>query len=455
MGAILRPIRGRHLPSNSCVEELKHVGGREDEYALTGLATQYQLRGGGKDYQYDGRWDIEPKSAASFTTRLIVWRPARQDAFNGTVLVLWNNVSTGVDVCLAPARTRQLVADGFAVVGVSAQRVGVHGRGPVTLASLPGIVIPTPPPALREHDPERYGDLDHPGDGYSFDIFTQAGKALRETSGTIEPLGDLEAQHLVGVGVSQSANRLATYVNAIQKHSQRFDAFLLFVYAGVGCHLDATLVPDPPVSPYDIAHLLPWHSHLLREDLAIPILVVNSETEAGECHPNHNPDTEFMRWWEFAGTAHTGVSDPEELAAMRAVGGCTVSFEPAWRGAALAMARWLGGETPLPQSRLVPAGDPPAFERDDHGNAIGGVRLPELEAPLGTHVGQSPPGALLNMTGSSTPFPRKVVDQLYGTRDEWLARYRTALDHLVATGIFAPDDAVVILDRAELANFPD
>ena len=84
--------------------------------------------------------------------------------------------------------------------------------------------------------------------------------------------------------------------------------------------------------------------------------------------------------------------------------------------------RWLGGKTPLPQSRLVPAGDPPAFERDDHGNAVGGVRLPELEAPLGHARRTESTGALLNVAGSGTQFPRKVVDQLDGTLDDgWRA----------------------------------
>ena len=32
---------------------------------------------------------------------------------------------------------------------------------------------------LRVLDPERYGDLDHPGDAFSYDIYTQVARALR------------------------------------------------------------------------------------------------------------------------------------------------------------------------------------------------------------------------------------------------------------------------------------
>jgi hypothetical protein len=36
--------------------------------------------------------------------------------------------------------------------------------------------------SLKEMDPERYGSLVHPGDGYSFDIFTQVAQALRRAA---------------------------------------------------------------------------------------------------------------------------------------------------------------------------------------------------------------------------------------------------------------------------------
>ena len=67
---------------------------------------------------------------------------------------------------------RRCCEDGFAVVGVSAQRVGVEGPT-AELAAL-GMVSPS----LKGDDPERYGDLQHPGDDFSYDIFTQAARLL-------------------------------------------------------------------------------------------------------------------------------------------------------------------------------------------------------------------------------------------------------------------------------------
>src|SRR5262249_48794618 len=88
--------------------------------------------------------------------------PAR---FNGTVVVEWLNVSGGVDA--APDWLYihdELIREGFAWVGVSAQALGVA--------------------ADEAADPARYAALSHPGDSYSYDIFSQAGQAVRDSAAT-------------------------------------------------------------------------------------------------------------------------------------------------------------------------------------------------------------------------------------------------------------------------------
>ena len=75
----------------------------------------------------------------AFKTRLLVYRPTNPKKFNGTVIVEWLNVSAGLDA--APdwsAGHVELIREGCAWVGVSAQIVGVEG-GPalVGIVSLP------------------------------------------------------------------------------------------------------------------------------------------------------------------------------------------------------------------------------------------------------------------------------------------------------------------------------
>ena len=59
--------------------------------------------------------------------------------------------------------TATCAAQGHAWVGVSAQKVGIDGGGFVESIHLKLLA------------PERYGELEHPGDAWSFDIFTQVG----------------------------------------------------------------------------------------------------------------------------------------------------------------------------------------------------------------------------------------------------------------------------------------
>ena len=100
-------------------------------------------------------------SSAPYTTRIAVYRPINPKRFNGTVVVEWLNVSGGTDD--APDWTlshNELVRDGFAWVGVSAQQVGVD--------------------SAKSTDPAEYSSLSHPGDSFSYDIFSQAGQAVRD-----------------------------------------------------------------------------------------------------------------------------------------------------------------------------------------------------------------------------------------------------------------------------------
>ena len=75
-----------------------------------------------------------------------------------------------------------MLRDGYVWFGVGAQSVGVNSQG-----------------GLKAWDPARYGSLIHPGDAYSYDIFTQAGAALRQTTGG-QPLAGLTVQKIIADG---------------------------------------------------------------------------------------------------------------------------------------------------------------------------------------------------------------------------------------------------------------
>src|SRR6478609_11271139 len=137
--------------------DIAGVGYAAGEYFVSGAARAY---GEG------------PLLQAEYTTRIVALTPTDSSAFNGTVLVEWLNVSGGID---APAvwfmAHREMIREGYAYIGVSAQKVGVDG----------GLTITGFDMSLKTQDPQRYTGLSHPGDAYSFDIFSDVGRLARES----------------------------------------------------------------------------------------------------------------------------------------------------------------------------------------------------------------------------------------------------------------------------------
>ena len=97
---------------------------------------------------------------------------------------------------------------------------------------------------------------------------------------------------------------------------------------------------------------------------------------------------------------------------------------------------------------------------DADGNALGGVRLPDLVAPLGTHGGQNAPETRCSLMGSFTPFAKDLVQRTanndtrasvterYKNRDDYVNRIRGAALYLLESGFLLQDDAAVIVQAA-------
>jgi hypothetical protein len=147
-------------------------------------------------------------SGLPYFTRMGVRRPADPKRFNGTVLVEWDNVTNLFDAeNFWFFGWEHIMRAGYVWVGVSTQTIGVA--------------------ALKKWSPQRYGALQvgeivaSPGlnsgpdrDAMSYDIFSQAGQALRHPGG-VDMLHGLKPKLYLALGESQSAARLATYVNSV------------------------------------------------------------------------------------------------------------------------------------------------------------------------------------------------------------------------------------------------
>jgi Alpha/beta hydrolase domain len=447
------PVTGgrRGWPFSLPLTDLASVGYVAEKFFLDGAAAAYEAQPGA-DLTVDGNWRFRQSRTAPFRTRVLVVRPLDMARFNGVVHVNWQNVTAGFELGTADFESDQLL-DGFAWVGVSAQRVGVHG--------LPG----GEQFALRGWDPERYGTLNHPGDHFSFDIYTQAARAIGPAI-----LGGGEARKLVASGASQSALRLRTYANAIQPMERLFDGFLFLVDFGRGA-LPDTGDFDPATLPITTVPLQ------IRDDLGVPALVFNTETEAPALFPVRQPDTDMLRLWEVAGACHmSGGASREALAPLFARDGIAfrggasagaaivqnpniLSYRPAYRAAFHHFHAWLeGGPPPPPQARIeFESADPPTIRRDHYGNALGGIRLPDLAVPTGEHRGRND-DMLQWLFGYSRPFTAAELHQLYPNQEAYLDQWHAALDRGVTDEFILPEDALAmktVADKTATAIFAE
>jgi hypothetical protein len=271
------------------------------------------------------------------------------------------------------------------------------------------------------------------------------------------------------MGASQSAARLATYFNAIQPETRLFDAFLLLMYFGGGTPLevgDAVLTVNQAASDSSSPRIAEG-THLLRDDLAVPVMVVNTECEATSCYPVRQADTDTYRYWEIAGSSHVtlqgmrssaprmerdfGFSIP--LHALPTVN--QVSPAPVVDAALHHLEEWMTEGTPPPsQPRIEFAGDPTQIVRDDNGIARGGIRLPDVEVPVAHNSAiQQTPDLFARLLGYHEPFSVDKVTELYGDRSRYLELFAGAARSAEAASVVLPRDVEPMIEEAR-ANSP-
>ncbi len=408
-----------------------------EEFFLAGTADAY---GPVEPLGADGRWSVEPTSSAEYKTRVVVDRPIDPKKFNGTVAVEWLNVSGGADGAAAWGHMQaELIRGGYAWVGVSAQAVGVN--------------------ALKGQNPDRYGSLSHPGDSYSYDIFSQAGQALRDNPALL--FGGLQPQRLIPIGESQSGSRLRTYLNAVHPLVEVYDGFLPSVSGGGGAALRQSPLPAVAVPT----------PNRIRDDLNVPVIFVQSEAEVRTAALNgvRQDDSALVRWWEVAGSAHYDQYSftnsfrvdngndraifQEWFASMRnptaqPIPGLITCPSPintgprtfVMRAAIRALDNWIMSGTPAPSGgRLEIASLAPfAFALDAQGNVLGGIRHPAVDAPVATFTSPSQGGFCY---GTTVPLTAEQLTSLYRNKGGFNSAWVQATQNAVQAGFLLNEDA--------------
>lgn len=445
---------------------VSQLGYTEDEYFFGGDAAGYKPTG---KLKTNGKWRVKVADTQPFKTRMVVWKPTDPADFNGTVYVEWLNVSPGFDNPPDWLSAHNLMVREHAIwVGVSAQKASVDG-GEIRVDA--GADTP-PPGGLKAVDAERYGGLEHPGDEFSYDIFTQGGVAVRGDGDGVNPLDGYDIKQMLAIGESQSAFRMTTYVNAVAPLAKVFDGYFIHSRGAQAAPFGTSELGKPVKGMPAAVHL--------RTDLDVPIL--NFETEGDLIvlgfTPARQKPSKNIRFWEAAGTSHadtyftlalgdaTGDGTPEKqmLNPANATGGRLNCETPNNSGgqhaivmAALsALETWVSDGTAPPNSpRIKTKGKNFEVVRDEHGIAEGGIRTPLVDVPIATNDGEEGAGqTFCRLFGHMKPFDAATLAELYpnGSAD-YVAAFDESADKTVQAGYWLQEEADKYEAAASEINF--
>ena len=426
-GGILPPLGAAPLPG----------GFSEVELLVAGEATSYRSN---VPVTSDGVWVFEENSQELYKTRVLVRFPPA-NKFSGVVVSEWMNVTAGVDNSVDWAfLSEEFGREGHAFIGVSAQLVGVMGRD---TGRIPSGLIDTR--GLPTRDPVRYGDLTHPDDAFSFDIFTQSSIAASEW---LSNQYGVEPDAMIAMGQSQSAGFLTSYINAVHPIVGVFDGYLI--------HGRGDGAPHPSMEER-------LSSILIRKDVDVPVLIFETETDLTVLRyaSARQDDAENIRTWEVAGAAHSdtySLSYPNGLprrANLGALIGCENLINDGPQHETLQAAfhhlnQWVAtGTAPSssPRIELVDS-EELSIARDNMGIAIGGVRTPPVSVPLRILSGDPvATEGFCFLFGDTTELDTEVLIEMYGSLDAYVQELQSASAQSVSNGWLLQPDADIMIEE--------
>ncbi|MGE0307560.1 MAG: alpha/beta hydrolase domain-containing protein, partial [Acidimicrobiia bacterium] len=153
-------------------------------------------------------------------------------------------------------------------------------------------------------------------------------------------------------------------------------------------------------------------------------------------------DAPARRVWEVTGTPHavapTHSDRPDDRGRMIN----RLTYRPIYDAALRALHRWLTHAIAAPhQPRIEMDATGATVLRDQFGNGLGGIRLPEIEAPTFEYRASAFGTGRAPLFGAARPFTQDELRTLYPSREEFIARWENAVDVLVASGALRIEDA--------------
>jgi hypothetical protein len=415
---------------------LKDYGYEQAEYFISGTAKAYGVA----------------TPPATYKVRIQVLRPINPGKASGTAIAEWSNVTAQYEIPLGWVWTHpQVMAAGHVYVNVGAQEVGVCGNK----VPAPGAEVCSPT-SLKGWDAERYGSLHHPGDEYSFDIYSQAVQAVLHP-GKVNPVSGLRIQNVIAYGQSQSSTRLDDYLcNGADARARLIDAAIVDADGGAGL---ACRPRVPVIKLWSEESATPGAS-TTGPNLRIWMLPGAPHEDAWqskyeEAWTNYNnlgqaPSLSGNREMQAdAGNYGQEALSPSGETATCLPNGDSYPHRYANDAAIEALRVWITRGTPAPTfpsisfaapSTLVKGAD---FERDAYLNVVGGLRSPVLDVPVATYVGPT-----CGLFGETIPFTPVQLSQLYPTHKVYVDKMYASIDAAIRKGSMIPPDGSDLMQRA-------
>ncbi|NDL55803.1 hypothetical protein F7O44_01825 [Phytoactinopolyspora sp. XMNu-373] len=396
-------------------------------------------------------------AGAPYRTRILVRRPRDPARFSGAAVAEVSHIWGGTSVWRA--LNRHLMRSGHMWVEIDSQAPSalelIAAADPdryasMTFADAPGArkfasTIPFDPDASKDELARRYDEFKArwwAATPQSFDIIAQVAAALRRGLP-----GSSAVSEIYLAGISQTGGVVRKFVqehHVVQRLDDGGPVFDGYLPAASG----GAALPDVDVPVIELLGEGEFQS------VRLPCGV--SGQVRGVSH--RRADSDSFRLYEVAGMAHreTRFMSDADIHRLR---NCPLPPRAIWStfpnshvyAAVLdQLIGWARGvSAPPPSMWLRTAGAGDDIQRDEHGNALGGLRTPYVTVPVSSLVAATPVGRPSWYHGHEIPFDVATLDTLYGSAPVYRRRVADEIARMIDDGLYDPIDAEEIRQQAE------
>lgn len=479
------PVTAESTPFLGAPAVMEAAGYIEEEFFLSGNANVYDWTGSANELKVVA-------GPGHYVTRILVRRPRDSTRFGGNIEVTLLNASLGMDIG-APSDFGRMVQQGDVWIGITTKPITIKTLqrfDPVRYASLdwsnpapPESRCPTPSIIPTYMAGKKTTEMmaragimlswPETEDGLVWDMVGQLGLLLKSEQRE-KILPGFSKPWVFMTGISQSSIYIRTWLAAFHDHYRTpageplYDGYLAIVGPAMArinqCASDV-LLDDPS-------------QKLIPPD--VPFISLSAEGEKWQSRYTYQPDAFTTGGgivsYEVAGASHKRIdvpglepdiffASPQDLAkiayraADQAAGvnvlipdGAEINdlvWMPVVRGAWHNLQLWSRKGIKPPQAPPIEVDRDHEIKRDEYGNALGGVRLPYIEAPRAAHTGYINDEGMGGITGYKRPFEADTLKALYPDKASYFEKFSAATDKAVTERWISSEDAAAM--KAEAA----